>query len=116
MTSAMLTRPAPRELTRLAQGPLRPTAQSPTRPWIDGGVTVSATTVGVFYRRPSPEKPPYVEVGDLVAASDPVCTLEVMKMFTEITAGTSGRVLQILVDDGQPVEFGQPLMVLEPAE
>jgi biotin carboxyl carrier protein len=75
---------------------------------------VTAPTVGVFYRRPAPDKPPYVEIGDVVAEGDPVCTLEVMKMFTEVGAGAAGRVVQILAQDGEAVEYGQVLLVLEP--
>lgn len=77
---------------------------------------VTAPTVGVFYRRPAPDKPPYVEVGEVVAAGDPVCTLEVMKMFTEVMAGTAGRVVEVLPQDGEAVEYGQVLLVLEPLD
>lgn len=84
------------------------------RPSHEGMACVVAPTVGVFYRRPAPDKPPYVEIGDVVAAGDPVCTLEVMKMFTEVGAGAAGRVVQILAQDGEAVEYGQVLLVLEP--
>jgi acetyl-CoA carboxylase biotin carboxyl carrier protein len=80
----------------------------------EGMACVTAPTVGVFYRRPAPDKPPYVEIGDVVAEGDPVCTLEVMKMFTEVGAGAAGRVVQILAQDGEAVEYGQVLLVLEP--
>ena len=91
-----------------------PSAGSDPVPAGEAGHRVLAPTVGVFYRRAAPDKPPYVEVGDVVAAGDPVCTLEVMKMFTEVTAEVSGRVVEILVGDGEAVEFGQALVVIEP--
>lgn len=86
----------------------------PSEPSYDGMASVIAPTVGVFYRRPAPDKPPYVEVGDVVAAGDPVCTLEVMKMFTEVVADAAGRVVEVVVADGEAVEYGQVLVVLEP--
>ena len=82
----------------------------------DGMARVTAPTVGVFYRRPAPDKPPYVEVGDVVAAGDPICTLEVMKMFTEVVADAAGRVVEVVVADGEAVEYGQLLVVLEPLD
>ncbi len=81
----------------------------------EGWVAVTSPSVGVFYRRPSPDQPPFVEVGNDVAASDPVCLIEVMKMFTSVVAPCKGRIAQILIDDAAMVEYGQPLMYIEPA-
>ncbi len=70
--------------------------------------------VGTFYRAPSPDAKPYVEVGTVVEKGDVVCIIEAMKMMNEIQAETRGRVLRILVENGQPVEYEQPLFLLEP--
>ena len=80
----------------------------------EGWVAVTAPSVGVFYRRPSPDQPPFVQVGSEVAANDPVCLIEVMKMFTGVVAPCKGRIAEILVEDASMVEYGQPLMYIEP--
>jgi acetyl-CoA carboxylase biotin carboxyl carrier protein len=81
----------------------------------EGWVAVTAPSVGVFYRRPSPDQPPFVQVGSEVAANDPVCLIEVMKMFTGVIAPCKGRIAEILVEDASMVEYGQALMYIEPA-
>ncbi len=81
----------------------------------EGWVTVTAPSVGVFYRRPSPDQAPFVQVGSEVAANDPVCLIEVMKMFTGVVAPCKGRIADILIEDATMVEYGQPLMVIEPS-
>lgn len=73
-----------------------------------------APLLGVFYRRPSPTEPPFVEVGSVVTPKDPVCLIDVMKMFTRVEAGVAGRIVEICVQDGQLVEYGQVLMRIEP--
>ena len=70
--------------------------------------------VGIFYRAPTPGAPPYVEVGDVVAAGQTLCMLEAMKLFNELKADTDGRVGAIHVENGQAVEFGTLLFELEP--
>lgn len=75
---------------------------------------VVSPAVGVFYRRPSPDSPPFVEVGSVVGPDTPVAILEVMKMFTEVRAGVSGTVAEILVENEDVVEHGQALMRVEP--
>lgn len=76
-------------------------------------IRVTAPMVGTFYRAPAPDAPPYVEVGDVVEPGDPLCIIEAMKLMNEIEADERGRVQQILVENGQPVEYGQVLFVLE---
>jgi acetyl-CoA carboxylase biotin carboxyl carrier protein len=78
-------------------------------------VTVTAPMIGTFYRAPSPEAPPFVEVGSHVAPDTTVGLIEAMKVFTSVTAGTAGEVVEILVDSGQFVEYGQPLLRIRPA-
>lgn len=80
-----------------------------------GWVAITSPSVGVFYRRPSPDQPPFVETGSVVAAGDSVCLIEVMKMFAGVTAPTAGRIVDIAVEDATMVEYGQPLMYIEPA-
>lgn len=70
--------------------------------------------VGTFYRAPSPDSKPYVDVGSVVEQEDVVCIIEAMKMMNEIRAEVRGRVRKILVESGQPIEYGQPLFLLEP--
>ena len=75
--------------------------------------TVTSPMVGTAYRRPSPEAKPFVELGATVKEGERILLIEAMKTFNEITAPRSGTVSEILVEDGQPVEFGEPLMVIE---
>ncbi len=74
---------------------------------------VASPMVGTFYRSPSPDAPPFVEDGTHVRKGQPLCIIEAMKMMNEIESDTAGRVVKILVENLQPVEYGQPLMILE---
>lgn len=80
-----------------------------------GLVAVRAPVLGVLYRRPAPDQPPYVEVGDQVTAETPVATIEVMKMYTEVQAGCEGVVVEFSADDEELVEHGQILLYVDPA-
>lgn len=82
---------------------------------LSGTTTENSPMVGTFYRRPSPDEAPYVEVGTKVSAGDPLCMIEVMKLYTTIAATIGGVVEAILVDDATLVEFDQPLFVIRPA-
>jgi acetyl-CoA carboxylase biotin carboxyl carrier protein len=75
--------------------------------------TVCSPMVGTFYRAPSPEAPPFVQVGDLVKNGQPVCLIEAMKLMNDVESEFSGRVVDILVENGQPVEYGEPLLKVE---
>lgn len=77
-------------------------------------IEVRAPMVGTFYRAPTPEDPPFVEVGDRVQVGQTLCILEAMKLMNEIEAEVSGEVAEILVENGTPVEFDQPLIRLKP--
>jgi acetyl-CoA carboxylase biotin carboxyl carrier protein len=76
------------------------------------GNVVKSPMVGTFYRASGPDKPSFVELGSAVKAADPVCIIEAMKLLNEIESGFDGVVKEILVENGQPVEFGQPLFVI----
>lgn len=80
---------------------------------VDTGITIKAPMVGTFYKSPSPEADAYVKVGDKVSSSSVVCILEAMKLFNEIQAEVSGEIVEILVDDGEMVEYNQPLFRLK---
>ncbi|MXX09456.1 MAG: acetyl-CoA carboxylase biotin carboxyl carrier protein [Synechococcus sp. SB0673_bin_10] len=77
-------------------------------------IEVHAPMVGTFYRAPAPEEPPFVEVGDKVQVGQTLCILEAMKLMNEIEAEVSGEVVEVLVENGTPVEFDQPLIRLKP--
>ena len=77
------------------------------------GTPITSPMVGTFYKAPSPDSEPFVTVGATVAAGDVVCIVEAMKMMNEIESEVSGKIVEICVEDGQPVEFGQVLMYVE---
>lgn len=82
-------------------------------PAVDTGKSIKSPIVGTFYSAPSPTKPPFVKVGDKVSEGDTVCIVESMKVMNEIQADISGTVKSIAVKDGEAVEFGQPLIIIE---
>nr|WP_294773837.1 acetyl-CoA carboxylase biotin carboxyl carrier protein [uncultured Flavobacterium sp.] len=78
-------------------------------------VTIKSPMIGTFYRKPSPDKPVFVEVGSAIQKGDVLCVVEAMKLFNEIEAEVSGKIVKILVDDMSPVEFDQPLFLVDPS-
>ncbi len=78
-------------------------------------VTIKSPIIGTFYRKPSPDKPMFVEVGSNIAKGDVLCVIEAMKLFNEIESEISGKIVKILVDDMSPVEFDQPLFLVDPS-
>jgi acetyl-CoA carboxylase biotin carboxyl carrier protein len=78
-------------------------------------VTIKSPMIGTFYRKPSPDKPTFVEVGSAIKAGDPLCVIEAMKLFNEIESEISGKIVKVLVDDSSPVEFDQPLFLVDPS-
>jgi acetyl-CoA carboxylase biotin carboxyl carrier protein len=78
-------------------------------------VTIKSPMIGTFYRRPSPDKPNFVEIGDEVSPGKVVCIIEAMKLFNEIESEVKGRIVKMLVEDASPVEYDQPLYLVEPA-
>jgi len=80
---------------------------------IPSGHLITSPMVGTFYRSPSPSSPSFIEVGDTVAMGDTLCIIEAMKMLNQIEADKAGSVKAILVDNEQPIEFGQPLIVIK---
>lgn len=78
-------------------------------------VTVKSPIIGTFYRKPSPDKEVFVEVGDSIKEGDVLCVIEAMKLFNEIESEVSGKIVKVLVDDSSPVEFDQPLFLVDPS-
>ena len=78
-------------------------------------ITIKSPIIGTFYRKPAPDKPLFVEVGQNISEGDVLCIIEAMKLFNEIESEVSGKVVKILVDDSSPVEFDQPLFLVDPS-
>ena len=78
-------------------------------------ITIKSPIIGAFYRRPSPDKPLFVEVGHSISEGDVLCMIEAMKLFNEIESEITGTIVKILVDDSSPVEFDQPLFLVDPS-
>jgi acetyl-CoA carboxylase biotin carboxyl carrier protein len=78
-------------------------------------IEIKSPIIGTFYRKPSPDKPVFAEIGDIVTPDSVVCIIEAMKLFNEIESEVSGKIVKILVEDGTPVEFGQPLFLVDPS-
>ena len=78
-------------------------------------ITIKSPIIGTFYRKPAPDKPVFAEVGSTIAKGDVLCVIEAMKLFNEIESEVSGKIVKILVDDMSPVEFDQPLFLVDPS-
>lgn len=78
-------------------------------------ITIKSPIIGTFYRKPSPDKPVFVEVGTNIKEGDVLCVIEAMKLFNEIESEVSGKIVKVLVDDSSPVEFDQPLFLVDPS-
>lgn len=104
-----------------AQTPAAPAAQTPAAsapaPSADDSkyITIKSPIIGTFYRKPSPDKPVFVEVGSTIKEGDVLCVIEAMKLFNEIESEVSGKIVKILVDDSSPVEYDQPLFLVDPS-
>lgn len=92
-----------------------PEAASPSADTDANLITVKSPIIGTFYRKASPDKPAFVEVGADVKQGDVLCVIEAMKLFNEIESEMSGKIVKILVDDSSPVEFDQPLFLIDPS-
>ena len=111
-SAAPLAAPQP----AIASAPVAPSAPPPTSPAVRHDLhEVTAPMVATFYRSPAPGDPPFVEVGSRVTAGQTVCILEAMKLMNELDSEVAGEVVEILVENGTPVEFGQVLMRIKPS-
>lgn len=99
----------------VAEQPVVPTPVEKTASENDNYVTIKSPIIGTFYRKPSPDKSNFVEVGSTIGEGDVLCVVEAMKLFNEIESEISGTIVKILVDDSSPVEFDQPLFLVDPS-
>ena len=102
--------------TATAPAPAAGAPPAPAEPEEPSGTLIRSPLVGIFYAAPGPDKPPFVEEGSEVEESTVVCIVEAMKVMNEIKAEVTGRVTKVLVENGQPVEYGQPLFQIEAAQ
>ncbi len=115
MQAAMPAVPAPAPVAPPAPAPAAP-APAADAPAADTNlIEIKSPMIGTFFRKPSPDKDNFVDVGSSVKTGDTVCVIEAMKLFNEIESEVSGRIVKILVDDNSPVEYDQPLFLVEPA-
>ena len=107
---------APQVQAQAQAAPVAP--QAPAAPAADDNskyITIKSPIIGTLYRKPSPDKAPFVEVGSSISKGDVVCVIEAMKLFNEIESEVSGKIVKVLVDDASPVEFDQPLFLVDPS-
>ena len=104
--------------------PAAPVAEAPAAGGSDKGgeseddskyITIKSPIIGTFYRKPSPDKDAFVEVGSSISPGDVLCVIEAMKLFNDIESEVSGKIVKVLVDDSSPVEFDQPLFLVDPS-
>ena len=101
--------------TQAAPAPAPAPAAAPAAAKADNLITIKSPMIGTFYRRPSPDKPILAEVGTEITPGKVVCIIEAMKLFNEIESEIKGTIVKVLVEDASPVEYDQPLFLVEPA-
>ena len=111
--SIMVPAPQPPVVTTDSES-LSKTQSKPVSDEADNLITIKSPMIGTFYRKPSPDKDVFIEVGDTVKEGEVLCVVEAMKLFNEIESEISCKIVKILVDDSSPVEFDQPLFLVEP--
>jgi len=109
MAQAPIAAAAPQPV--VAATPVQPVAEEDNSKYI----TIKSPIIGTLYRKPSPDKPVFVEVGQTIKEGDVLCIIEAMKLFNEIESEVSGKIVKVLVDDASPVEFDQPLFLVDPS-
>lgn len=116
--------PAAQPMQPIMQQPVAPAAPAPVSTPVSTSttvednskyITIKSPMIGTLYRKPAPDKAPFVEVGSTISKGDVVCVVEAMKLFNEIESEFSGKIVKILVDDMSPVEFDQPLFLVDPS-
>ena len=106
------------QATPVAPAAIAPAAAAPVETAVEDNskyITIKSPMIGTLYRKPSPDKPMFVEVGSTISKGDVVCVVEAMKLFNEIESEISGKIVKVLVDDSSPVEFDQPLFLVDPS-
>jgi acetyl-CoA carboxylase biotin carboxyl carrier protein len=107
INSTVISMPAEQQPAAIEQRSTTPTIDTK---WIE----IKSPMVGTFYRSPAPDEPAFASIGDRIRVGQTVCIIEAMKLMNEIEAESAGQVMQVLVENGQPIEFGQPLMYINP--
>ncbi len=105
---------APQQLAAAPAPSIATAAPVEVAPKVDNFITIKSPMIGTFYRKPSPDKPNFAEIGTEITVGKTICIIEAMKLFNEIEAEISGTVVKILVEDNSPVEYDQPLFLVEP--
>lgn len=119
-TETTILQQAPMGMQQMPMAPVAPQTEI-TEATSDSGdsesnyIEITSPIIGTFYRKPSPDKPVFIEIGDVVTPESVVCIVEAMKLFNEIESEVSGKIVKILVEDGTPIEFGQPLFLVDPS-
>jgi acetyl-CoA carboxylase biotin carboxyl carrier protein len=106
--------PAPATETQQDKAAAKPAEKDAGEESTDDLVPVKSPIVGTFYRSPSPDKPPYIKVGDLIDVGSVVCIVEAMKLFNEIESEVGGKIVKVMVEDASPVEYDQVLFLVDP--
>lgn len=106
---------APAAPAPVASAPATPKSEAPAPAPASNLITIKSPMIGTFYRSPSPEADVFVKVGDTIKAGDPVCIIEAMKLFNEIESEISGKIVKVLVENASPVEYDQPLFLVDPS-
>jgi acetyl-CoA carboxylase biotin carboxyl carrier protein len=107
--------PSPVESQAPAQPVPEKTEDKPKEDETSNYIEIKSPIIGTLYRKPSPDKPVFVKVGDTISAGDTVCIIEAMKLFNEVESEVSGKIVKVLVEDSTPVEFDQPLFLIDPS-
>lgn len=107
--------PVPAAESPTADAPVTPSSPTPPPSAAAKWVEIVSPMVGTFYRAPAPDEPPFVDVGDRISSQQAVCIIEAMKLMNEVESEVTGEVIEILVENGEPVEYNQPLMRVLPA-
>ena len=106
---------APQQILTEAPAAAQPQAAEKSNDDDSNYITIKSPIIGTFYRKPGPDKPSFVEVGTEIGKGDVLCVIEAMKLFNDIESEVSGKIVKILVDDSSPVEFDQPLFLVDPS-
>jgi acetyl-CoA carboxylase biotin carboxyl carrier protein len=109
---------APVQMQPQATAPAATAADAPVAPAAEENsnyIEIKSPMIGTFYRKPSPDKDTFVNVGDMISVGDVICVVEAMKLFNEIESEVAGKVVKVLVDDTSPIEYDQPLFLIDPS-
>ena len=112
-STTMMAAPAPQMMAAPAPVAAAATTAAPAASAAAAGTSIKSPMVGTFYRSVGPDKPPFVKPGDKVSKGQVICIIEAMKLFNEIEAEMDGTIVKVLVDDASPVEYDQPLFIIE---